>query len=130
MTGPVKEKSQGEKKRKLKGGKGNLLHLLTASRVASTYSVGAVRPGNGPVHHPGDASLLASLGQHLAHSLTRCHAVCGCQLLLQRPLPGGAGQHRDGRAAGEHACRHVVLGARKLQPENTGGTNRIKNQNK
>lgn len=79
-------------------------------------SVGAVRPGNSPVHHPGDASLLASVCQHLTHSLTRCHAACGSQLLLQCPLLGWTGKHRDRRAAGEHVCRYVVLGARKLQP--------------
>lgn len=83
----------------------------------STHSVGAVCPGNCPVHHPGDARLLASLCQHLAYSLTCCHTSCGSQLLLQCPLFGWTGQHRDRRTAGEHLCRHVVLSARKLQSE-------------
>jgi len=98
------------------------INVVTVHVAACTYSVRAVRPGNGPVHHPGDASLLASLCQHLAHSLTRCHASGGSQLLLQRPLLGGAGKHWDRRAAGEHVCRHMLLGARKHQPENTSQT--------
>lgn len=87
--------------------------------AACTYSVRAVRPGNLPVHHPRDAGLLASMCQHFAHSLTRCHAACGPKLLLHRPLLGWTDEHRDRRAGGEHLCCHVVLAARKLQPVTT-----------
>ena len=119
-TEPVRERNMKQVKKKTQ------ISFLTAVFAACTHSIGAVRPGNGPVHHPGDASLLTSLCQHLADSLTRCHAVGGSKLLLQRPLCGGTGNHRDGRAAGEHVCRHVVLRAGKLQPGNTGDTNMIK----
>lgn len=85
--------------------------------AACTHSFRAIRPGNRPVHHPGDASLLTSLCQHDSNRLTRYHAICGGQLLLQRPLLGRTGEHRDRRAAGEHFCCHMVLGARKHQPE-------------
>lgn len=91
--------------------------VLTAVGAAWTHSVWAVSPGNRPVHHPGDACLLASMCQHLTNSLTRCHTACGSELLLHCPLLGWTGKHRDRRSAGEHLCRHMVLGARKLQPE-------------
>ncbi len=92
------------------------INFLRAACAAHTHSFRAIHPGNRPVHHPGNASLLASMCQHLAHSLTRCHAACRCQLLLHCPLCGWTGEHRDRRAAGEHLCCHMVLGARKLQP--------------
>lgn len=113
-TEPVKETSQRTNKHEagadLSGGE-------KAVGAACTHSIGAVRPRDRPVHHPGDSSLLASMCQHLAHGLTRRHTACGSQLLLYSPLLGWTGNHRDRRAAGEHLCGHMVLGARKLQPE-------------
>lgn len=84
-----------------------------------THSIGAEGPGNHPEGHPVDAGLLAPEGQHLAHGLTGRHAACGGQLLLQRPLLGGAGDHGDGGAAAEHLSLHMVLRAAELQPDGT-----------
>lgn len=69
---------------------------------------------------------MAAVCQHLAHSLARRHAAGGVQIPLQRPLFGGTGEHRDRRATGEHAGRHMALGSNKLQPEYTKETNMIK----
>lgn len=80
------------------------------------HAIRAVRPGNGPVHHPGDAGLLAAMCQHLAHGLARSHAVGGGQLLLQRPLFSGAGKNGNGRSAGEDLSGDVMLAAGKHQP--------------
>lgn len=100
----------------------NKIHC-TAKNSACTHSVRSVYPGNLPVHHPGDASLVASMCQHLTDGLAGRHTVRGSQLLLHRPFLGWTGKHRDRRGAGEHLCRHMVLAARKLQPEKTRDKN-------
>lgn len=87
----VSESSSYTKKKKRPSTQSN-----PSDSATNTHSLGSVRPGNGPVHHPHDARLLASMRQHLAHSLTRRHAVCGGQLLLHGPLFGRTGQHWDG----------------------------------
>lgn len=114
MTEPVKEPSWIDER---EAGEDLDINARTAVGAAWTHSVWAVCPGYRPVHHPGDACLLASMCQHLANSLTRRHTLRGSELLLHCPLLGWTGEHRDRGTAGEHLCRHMLLGARKLQPE-------------
>lgn len=89
--------------------------------AACTHRIWAVCPGNHPIHHPGDASLLAAMRQHLAHSLTGCHAVCRSQLLLHSPLFARTRKHRNRGAAGKHLGCHMVLATGEHQPETMTG---------
>jgi len=81
-------------------------------------SIRPVHPWYAPVHHPGDARLLASLCQHLAHSLAGRHTMCGAQFLFERPLLGGTGDDRARcapRPGRDHLRRHMVLAPREHQ---------------
>lgn len=122
-TEPAKQKSQRERETwsKWLPKWRKMTVTLFPVPAACTHRIWAVCPGNHPIHHPGDASLLAAMRQHLPHSLTGCHAVCRSQLLLHSPLFGRTRKHRNRGAAGKHLGCHMVLATGEHQPETMTG---------